>query len=178
MYYKKIEGDRIYLSPMNQNDIELFLKWMNDSEITDRIGATRKMYNEVNEKAWLDHALSNGEYAFTIVDKKKNTPIGNCSFMEIDPIDRCGTVGIFIGEETYRNNGYGTETLRILVNYGFKHLNLHNINLWVYSFNERAIACYKKVGFKEIGRRHECYYLDGKYYDRIMMEVLDRDFNI
>ena len=43
-------------------------------------------------------------------------------------------------------------------------------------FNERAINCYKKVGFKEYGRRRESYFLDGKYYDHIYMDILDREF--
>ena len=46
----------------------------------------------------------------------------------------------------------------------FDYLNLNNIMLKVFSFNESAINCYKKIGFKEIGRRRQCYYLKGKFY--------------
>ena len=45
------------------------------------------------------------------------------------------------------------------------------------SFNERAINCYKKVGFKEYGRRRESYFLNGKYYDHIYMDILAREFD-
>ena len=48
--------------------------------------------------------------------------------------------------------------------------------LGVMSFNERAIACYKKVGFKEIGRRRQSYYLNGKYYDSVYMDILKEEF--
>ena len=58
----------------------------------------------------------------------------------------------------------------------FNFQNMHNINLCVFQFNERAINCYKKIGFKEYGRRHEAYFLDGKYYDIIEMEILEDDF--
>ena len=44
------------------------------------------------------------------------------------------------------------------------------------SFNERAIACYKKVGFKEIGRRRQGYFLNGKYHDEIFMDILKDEF--
>ncbi|MNT19160.1 hypothetical protein D3C72_1544040 [compost metagenome] len=57
-------------------------------------------------------------------------------------------------------------------------LNLNNVNLDVLSFNERAIACYKKVGFIEYGRRHEAYFYNGVYYDIISMEILERHFRI
>jgi RimJ/RimL family protein N-acetyltransferase len=44
--------------------------------------------------------------------------------------------------------------------------------LKVFSFNERAINCYKKVGFKEIGRRRQSYYLKGQFHDEVYMDIL------
>ena len=66
--------------------------------------------------------------------------------------------------------------LNLLLDYGFNQLRCHNIDLGVFSFNERAINCYKKLGFKEYGRRHECYFLDGKWHDAIKMEVTEQDY--
>ena len=74
------------------------------------------------------------------------------------------------------NKGYGAEVLNLLLDYGFNYLNMNNIMLNVKSFNERAIACYKKVGFKEYGRRREAYFLNGKYYDHVFMDILAREF--
>ena len=62
------------------------------------------------------------------------------------------------------------------LDYGFNFLRLHNIKLDVFSFNKQAIECYKKVGFKEYGVRHESYFLDGKWYDEISMEILEKDY--
>ncbi len=98
--------------------------------------------------------------------------IGNCSIHEIDQLRQCAEVGLFIGDEENRNKGYGKEVLNLLLNYGFDYLNLNNIMLKVFSFNERAINCYKKVGFKEIGRRRQSYYLKGKFYDTVYMDIL------
>lgn len=62
------------------------------------------------------------------------------------------------------------------MDYGFNYLNLNNIKLDVVEFNERAIACYKKCGFKECGRRRKCEFIDGNYYDRISMDILKEEF--
>ncbi len=62
------------------------------------------------------------------------------------------------------------------MDYGFNYLNLNNIKLDVLSFNERAIACYKKCGFKEYGRRRKSEFVNGKYYDRISMDILKEEF--
>ena len=37
-YYKKLIGERIYLSPRNTEEVEKFTKWLNDFETTDYIG--------------------------------------------------------------------------------------------------------------------------------------------
>ena len=128
------------------------------------------------EKEWIDKTLKNNDLNFAIVNLEKDELIGNCGFANISYQNRIGTVGIFIGDESNRSNGYGTETLKLLLDYGFNYLNLNNIMLTVKSFNERAIKCYEKVGFKEFGRRRESYFLNGKYYDDVHMDILASEF--
>lgn len=175
-YYKKIEGERIYLSPLCLEDAEYYVAWMNDPEITvNTHGATRVMNIEA-EREWILNTLKNQEYTFAIVAKENDTLIGNCSLMHVNAIDQTATVGIFIGMKEYRSHGYGTEALNIILSYGFNVLHLHSIDLTVYDFNARAIRCYEKIGFLECGRRHECYYYHGKRHDRITMEIFEKDW--
>ena len=56
-------------------------------------------------------------------------------------------------------------------------MNLHSVKLSLLSFNERALKCYKKCGFKEAGRLRENRYINGKYYDTIYMDILAEEFN-
>ena len=102
--------------------------------------------------------------------------IGSVSLEKIDWKDRNATLGIMIGEEEYRSKGYGTEAIRLILEYGFKYLNLQNIKLDLMEFNERALKCYQKCGFKEYGRRRKCKYINGKYYDTISMDILAEEF--
>lgn len=176
MRYKKIESERIYLSPLTIEDAEMYTKWMNDRKVTDGIASTSRLTNSITEKAWVEKIMESGEYTFGIVLKENDELIGNCGIMDFNPIKGTGTLGIFIGEEENRNKGYGSEALEMLLNYGFNQLRCHNIDLGVFSFNERAINCYKKIGFKEYGRRKECYFLDGKWHDEIKMEILETDY--
>ena len=55
-------------------------------------------------------------------------------------------------------------------------MNLNNIKLDLMAFNERALKCYKKCGFKEYGRRRKCKFINGKYYDSISMDILAEEF--
>lgn len=174
-YFRKIEGENIYLSPINVEDVETYMKWMNDKSVTDNIGRTQYVTTFESEKEWIESINKGNKYQFAIVNND-NKLIGNCSLFDIDFINGNATVGIFIGEEEYRNKGLGTEALKILIGYGFNNLNLNNIMLTVFSFNERAIKCYRKVGFKEFGRRRKCLMKNNKRYDTIYMDIIREEY--
>lgn len=174
-YFKKIEGEKVYLSPMNLEDIEKYVKWMNDFSATDGLGSSSKVTTFESEKSWLINNMDKKEQQFAIVLKETDKLIGNCGFCDINHLHQKGEVGLFIGEEENRSKGYGTEALSLLVEYGFNYLNLKNIMLKVFSFNKRAIKSYEKVGFKVFGKRTEVYYLNGKWYDEYFMEILRKE---
>jgi len=70
-----------------------------------------------------------------------------------------------------------TEAVRLILGYGFRTLNLHNIMLKVHSDNAQAVACYKKAGFTEFGRRRESKFKDGHYTEpHPHMDILDTEF--
>lgn len=174
-YFKKLIGERIYLSPRNTEDVEVFTEWLNDFETTDYIGRSCMLFTLEAEKKYLENN-ADVEATFSIIDMKKDKMIGVVGIENIDHINRKGTLGIFIGDKDYRENGYGTEAIKLVLDFGFNYLNLNNINLNVFEFNKRAIACYKKCGFKEYGRRRQSDFLNGKYYDTIEMDILADEF--
>ena len=176
MYYKKIEGERVYLSPMCVDDAPKYVKWLNDFSVTDGLNGSKSVVTLEQEKEWIEKNSGIGNYQFAVIRKEDNELIGNCGFNELNLVNQTGAIGIFIGEEENRSKGYGREALELLIGYGFDYLNLNNIMLSVYSFNERAIACYKKVGFKEIGRRREAYIRKNQRYDDIYMDILRSEF--
>lgn len=175
-YFKKIVGKKVYLSPMSLEDAEIYTKWLNDFDVTDGLGSSSRITTIEIEKEWLESVSRKGEYNFSIVDLETNLLLGSCGFNRLDSSRRTGTVGIFIGEKNNRSKGIGTEALKLLLEFGFDYLNLHNIDLTVYSFNTGALKCYEKVGFQKYGIRHEVYPLKGKLHDIVLMEILEKDY--
>lgn len=174
-YFKKVTGERLYLSPMNVEDYEQYAKWLNDSEVTDGLGNTTQLIGIENEKEALARLVKE-KYNFAVVRLQDDTLIGNASLMDLNHISRTATCGIFIGEAENRGKGYGKEALRLLLRYGFNTLNLKNVMLKVFSFNKQAIACYKSVGFKAIGERRDSCFINGKYHNDVFMDILVSEF--
>lgn len=174
-YFKKLVGERIYLSPRNVEDVEKFTEWMNDFEITDYTGRSYQTMTLQNEKTYLEKEQDN-KSGFAIIDLQTDEIIGNVGLHDINNINRTATLGIFIGNKDYRSKGYGTEAIKLILDFGFNYLNLNNIDLALMEFNKRALKCYEKCGFKEIGRRRKCKFINGRYYDSILMDILSEEF--
>ena len=175
-YFKKIVGDKVYLSPMNIDDYLKYTEWLNDYDISKGINNYTNIVSINSEKEWLDKA-GNDKYTFAIVCMDNNELIGNISLMNVNGIDKTAELGIMIGNKEYHSCGYGSEAIIILLNYAFKHVNLNNIMLKVYSFNTGAIKAYEKCGFKTFGVWKNSHYFEGEYVDEIFMNILKDDFN-
>lgn len=175
MYYKKINGKNVYLSPIDVNDYQIYTKWMNDFETSRFVSQYSNLITENREKEYLEKMSLEG-HNYAIVLQEKDQLIGNVSLIDHNPVNQTAELGVFIGEEEMRHKGYGTEAIQLLLSYGFKFLNIHNVMLKVYAINENALEAYKKIGFKEFGKRHECFYYDGKLCDEIYMELLKNEY--
>jgi RimJ/RimL family protein N-acetyltransferase len=176
-YYKKIVGQKCYLSPCSTADAEKWTEWFNDLDVALPLGdeaytpfSLEKCQESVN------HTIQQQNHVFTIVDIETDTPIGRCLLFSIDWVNRHAMLGIFIGEKTFWSKGYGQEAVTLLLDYAFTLLNLNSVMLGVMAFNERAIQCYKKVGFKEIGRRRQARIIGDQKYDGILMDILAEEF--
>lgn len=174
-YHKKIVGPRLYLSPIsdNEGDAAKYIKWMNDKAVN--FGQYNRVVGSKSDLTWLyqppDHMQR-----YAMVLSGSDELIGSISIHNIDHLNRNAFIGIFIGEAAHRGKGYGAEAIRLILEYGFNTLNLHCILLTVAADIGEAVACYKKVGFRELGRLPEHVFKDGKYVDKLYMGIMARDF--
>jgi len=174
MYFKKLIGKKCYLSPIDINDVEKYTEWLNDPEVSKYFISYSQMVSIESEKEILIKLCKGHNYG--IIDIETNELIGNCGYESIDNIDQIAEVGLFIGNKTFWNKGYGTEALSLLIDYGFKALNLNNIMLKVLENNKGAIKCYEKIGFKHIGIRRESSQRDLQKQNMLYMDILRNDF--
>ena len=172
MYYKKLVGNNVYLSPIDiDNEVKKLTKWMNeDPEIAIFNGFYGSLLGEEKVKEML-MKWNEGPFTFSIINKENDEFMGQISFFGIDSQEQYATLGIFLGKE-YRNKGYGKEAMKIAIDYLFKTQRYNAIHLEVFSYNTKAYEIYKSVGFKECGRWHKVRYHDGISQDIILMELL------
>lgn len=171
-----IDGERLYLRPLEESDLERCLCWINDSETLQFLGRRHPM-GRIQEKEWLAGQYNSDKHVnLAIVLKDGDRHIGNCGLESIDYVNRNASFGILIGEKDAWNCGYGPEAAVLILKYGFEELGLHRIELDVFSNNPRAQKAYQKVGFILEGTKRESYYRNGRFFDSHMMAILKSEW--
>ena len=171
-----ITGERVYLRPLEMEDVDSFIVWLNDEEIRQYVKRTSPL-NRIREREFIERLYKDDrEIILGIVLEEDDRLIGNIALHGILNPYRHATLGIFIGDKTCWSKGYGTEALRLMLGHGFDQLNLHRIYLTVLGFNARAIRAYEKVGFRREGAFREQTYRDGKYHDILIMGILEDEW--
>ena len=173
-YFPKISRGNVYLSPVNVEDYELFTKWMNDSNITDWVNNTKAIISFVSEKSFLENIAKDedpSQKCFAIIKKDGDKLLWMVDLWRINYIDQIATIWIWIGDFEEHNKWYWTDAMNAILLFWFHTLNLRNIDLHVFAFNQWAIKKKKKVWFKEYGRRKDMHYCNGKFRDEIYMDI-------
>jgi RimJ/RimL family protein N-acetyltransferase len=109
-----------------------------------------------------------------ICSQEQNIPIGVMTLNASDPRmqhHRHSKLGIKIIPD-YQRQGHGTEAIQWALEWGFLQANLHRIEITGFEYNNGALKLYQRLGFKVEGRRRECLWFEGRYWDYIIMGML------
>lgn len=177
-FYPFLAGQRIYLREVRPSDVnENYYRWMNDPEVT-RFLESRFYPNSMEGlRQYVTSRLGDRDNVFlAIVLKEGDRHIGNIKLGPINWIHRCGDIGIIIGEKDCWGRGYASEAIQLMVDYGFRTLNLNKITAGCYDLNQGSAKAFQKVGFVMEGVRARQFYFDGKYLDDLLMGIFREDY--
>ena len=173
-----LEGTLVRLRALESTDLERVYTWINDRDVT-RYVVDRYPLSRADEERWLNERPANG-FANGVrlaIETKDGVHIGNVDLHQTNLEDRKAGLGIMLGEKDYWAKGYGTDAIDTLLKFAFHEMNLNRVWLHVFEFNERAMVCYQKCGFKEEGRLRQHYYQEGRYWDSVVMGILRDEFD-
>ena len=98
--------------------------------------------------------------------------VGNAGLFNLEWTNRCAEFGIFIGEKSHWDQGYGTEVLQVFLEHAFDTLNLNRVYLRVHATNARARRSYEKAGLVPEGTMRQAVFRHGQYTDMHLMSIL------
>jgi ribosomal-protein-alanine N-acetyltransferase len=178
MHHPFIIGKKIYLRGLERLDLEgEYFNWLNDREVT-RFLNSGVFPNTVEqmEEYYRNIVLSADNAMFAIIDKESDEHIGNIKLGPIDWLMRIAPLGIMIGNKECWGKGYGTEAIRLVLDYAFNRLNLHKVIAGIVAIHQASIRAFEKGGFEREGQAKSQFFLDGKFYDSLYLGITEEDF--
>ncbi len=172
-----LSGEKVALGPIMPEDHDSLFSTDFDLEHTDLGGRHGRLPGPEARSRDIELMLkAPDEASFAILLRPRLRAIGFCGLRSID--HRNGSARVFIGINFKRfwGRGLGREALVLLCDYAFNVLGLHSLRLNVFAYNERAIRSYAAVGFREAARMRQSVVRRGRFYDDVLMDILDREF--
>ena len=171
-----IIGEKIYLRGLERSDLAGdYFNWLNDREVTKFLDSgIFPNTMERMEEFYRSTASSNDNVIFAIVDKATDKHIGNIKIGPIKWLSRVSPLGIMIGNKDFWGRGYGTEAIKLAVEYAFKQLNLHKITAGIVATHQASIKSFQKADFEIEGKAKSQFFLNGEYYDSLYLGIVNK----
>lgn len=168
-----LEDKNIELKTVEREDLELLQEMGNHPELRKYSPASKPANMEKQEEKFEDFICSDDAVFLLICTDK---PIGWINLKHIDKNSGKAEFGLRILPE-HQKEGYGTEALRQIINYGFKQLRLHRIYGRTFSFNEGSKKLMEKLGMEYEGKHRKEEFKNGEYQDVEYYSILEQEWD-
>ena len=174
---KVIENDRIFLRKMEYSDTENIVKWRNSDFVRNHF-IYQALFTKESHENWIRTMVETGKVDQLIICIKDDTseegiPVGSVYIRDIDWNHNKAEYGIFIGEESARGKGIGSQAAVLMIQYCFQELKLHRLFLRVFADNKQAIRSYEKAGFVKEAYLKDDVKIQGEYRDIVLMGIIN-----
>lgn len=173
----KLKTDRLTLQPFQKKDASRIKDLANNKELATILGLPHP-YELEHAEEWIaiqPEQIQEGlEYPLTIVTKNENQIIGTIT-LRIDKNNNKGELGYWIGRDFW-GNGFATEAVNRMIEFGFNHLNLNKVWASAISRNKASTIVLKKAGLQKEGRLKQNRLLQNKYEDVDLYGLLKNEY--
>ena len=173
-----LAGQHVRLTAITDDDLPALVRWYEDTaflRLFDAVPAYPLTTKQLAEIIAEEQKSKTG-FVFAVRRLDDSTLIG---YVELDGIiwsQGTGWVSIGIGDPAHQGRGYGSEALRLVIDFAFGELNLRRVQITVFSYNASAIHVYEKLGFRREGVFREFIRRDGQLHDMILFGLLRREW--
>ena len=177
-----INGKNIALRALEPSDIDLMYQWENDTDIWPVSGTLTPFSRHTMEqfvKVAHQDIYTNKQLRLAIEMKtgsgSKKQTIGYIDLFDFDPAHLRAGVGILVADKQNRRKGYALEALKMLSDYAFNVLHLHQLYCHIHVNNEPSIRLFSSAGYKCNGELADWTLRNGSWVNvYFMQKVNDR----
>jgi [ribosomal protein S5]-alanine N-acetyltransferase len=177
----QIETDRLILRKVKLSEAPIiFENWLSDERVMNNLikGAHQNVAETIARVKEIVSGYDSMEFCYWGIELKADgTLIGAIDFYNFDVATENSEVGYAIGYDWW-NQGYGTEALKAVLEFGFKHMNIHKISAAHNTDNEASGKIMRKAGMvKEGVIRHMIRNSRNQYKDCAVYGLLQEEYD-
>jgi len=172
-----IETKRLVLRALEPRDARFLADLVNDPDVASVLGAYNLVFpmSVDMEERWIESVSKTEDVHLIATLKVGSSPLGVLSIKDINKRNGSAHLSMLLQKKSW-DKGYGTEAITGILSFLFDRKNMHRVWLRVAEYNERAIACYRKCGFKVEGTLREDHYASDAWHGSHIMSILYSDF--
>lgn len=173
-----IKGKICGLRAIERDDLDTLLTWRNRTEMRRFFREYREI-SPAQQTEWFENIVREDPRTrmFSIVRLSDGELMGACGLCYIDQINQNADFSIYIGkDDLYIDDNYAVDAAKLLLEYGFKELNLHRVWAEIYSIDEPKIHFFKQLGFVPEGVHRETHWTEGKWVNSLFYGMLRADY--
>lgn len=175
-----LKGNIIFLRALEPEDID-FLYHLENDETLWEVSTTTSPYSKYILQQYLENSHRDiyevKQLRLVICKNDSEAQIGFIDLFDFEPKHQRVGVGIVIFSDEDKRKGYASEALQLVCNYGFKHLNLHQIYASITEGNHGSIKLFENAGFERSGIKKDWVFSEEKYISEYFYQLI-RDSNL
>ena len=171
-----LKGEHIYLRALEPEDLEFIHEIENNEDIWE-ISNTQTPYSKYLIKQYLENAhkdVFEVKQLRLVISSYTNEAIGMIDLFDFDFKNSRAGIGVLVKDSINRKKGFGKEALQLLINYSFKHLNLHQLYCNISEDNQASIKLFTSQGFNEIGLKKDWNFTNGNFKNEYLFQLIKK----
>lgn len=171
----KLAGDQVFLRALESSDIDFLYQVENDMAIWELSGTlapySKELLRQYIDSAHLD-IYEAKQLRLCICENGTGTALGFVDLFDFEPCHKRVGVGIIIYRVDFQNKGIGSEALRLVEDYCFQILDLHQIYANVLEENQKSNYVFTKLGYQKVGIKKDWIYFNKEFKNEILYQKI------
>ena len=172
-----LQGEMIQLRALEPTDLDFLYALENDTQLWE-VSHTITPFSKYLLTQYLENSHRDifdvKQLRLMIEHKQTKERLGCIDLFDFNPQHHRVGVGLVIFEPSERDKGYAKDSLKVLCEYAFKHLQVHQVYANISEENSASMALFEASGFEKRGVKKDWNFSEGRYRDELLYQLLSK----
>lgn len=175
-----LKGNTVFLRALESTDLDFLYKLENDETLWE-VSNTTTPYSKFILQQYLDNSHRDiyevKQLRLVICKNEALTSVGFIDLFDFDPKNKRVGVGIVVFSEKDKRQGFASEALKLVCDYAFTHLGIHQVFAGITEENLGSINLFENAGFKKAGLKTDWIFSKGNYKNELFYQLIRESVN-